>query len=281
MWWWMMVGCGMGPSAETLVEELRVLAAIAEPPEVGAGEQVVIDTLILDPQERGFDAMTWSCTFDGEGCLESGGFSGRAWDTLSVYEAPTEEWFTDQYFVPAEFESALSETPIPLTQHWTLACERGVCPALELARENPPPDTADGERLQELLSDPFDFMADLPIAGVSLGLRTVLASTRSSTARLTNPTIACETETPKLSPGASAEFTCALTGSFTGFSGVWGYTTAGGWDGANQVITDVNEDAVTYTYFAPEEAAGEVALWVTAVDGEGGVGLWSGSVTVQ
>ncbi|MEL6346471.1 MAG: hypothetical protein AAFV53_25395, partial [Myxococcota bacterium] len=119
------------------------------------------------------------------------------------------------------------------------------------------------------------------VAGVSLGLRSVLLSTRSPDERLQNPTIDCSAEETKLAPGDSVAFTCDLTGSFTGFSAVWGYTTAGGWDGASQLIRDPDEDQITYTYFAPEEEADVVDIWLMAIDGEGGVGLWSSTITVQ
>ena len=46
-------GCAMGPSAETLVDELRVLAVLADKPEARPGETVALESLVVDPLDAG------------------------------------------------------------------------------------------------------------------------------------------------------------------------------------------------------------------------------------
>ena len=38
--------------------------------------------------------------------------------------------------------------PLPILQTWALACEPGLCPAIELARAAPAPGTGEAERLK-------------------------------------------------------------------------------------------------------------------------------------
>ena len=83
-------GCGMGPNAATVVDELRVLAIVADTPEARPGESVPLQHLVLDPQERGFDVLSWTCTFTGEACLEAGG--AAVWDGLVVARGAAGPW---------------------------------------------------------------------------------------------------------------------------------------------------------------------------------------------
>ena len=271
------LGCTMGPSAETLIDELRVLATLADPPEAAPGEVVALDTRVVNPAKEDYAVLTWTCTLLGEECAEAQGVTGQPWDGAILSPAPPpDDQVLATYTVPAAFSAFLDETPLPLVQHWALACLPGLCPPIEALRS---PEDADAEAVRAWLSDPLDGMAALPMEGVSLALRSLLLSTRSPDDRVQNPTVSCTAEAETVAVGGSLPFTCALEGAFTGFSGAWGYTTAGGWEGEAQVLQE-GDTEVEYTYFAPEDPEEAVSLWVIVVDGEGGVGLWAGAVDV-
>ena len=130
-------------------------------------------------------------------------------------------------------------------------------------------------------------MEDLPMMGVSLAFRSLYLSSRPESERRTNPSVSCEAEQPTDNGSLSVEaegrleMRCAVSGVFDGDAAVWGYTTAGGWEGESQEIDQGDED-VAYVYIAPQEPAAEpIPLWVVIIDGFGGVGLWSGEVAVQ
>lgn len=273
MTWLLLAACSMGPSAETLIDELRVVAIRAEPPEAAPGESVSLSVTVADPQARGFDTLLWTCTLAGESCAESAGYSNGVWDGLVLSPA------AETYAVPSAFSSFLTEEPLPLVQVWALSCEPGLCPPIEAARDL---STADAPQLQGWLTDPTSFLADLPLEGVSLGLRSVLLSTRSEGERVRNPAVTCtlDGDDPLVAEaGGELLFTCALEGDITDRSSVWGYATGGGWEGAT-VALEAGDAEVSYRWFAPEEA-GPVEIWVVAVDGAGGVGLWSAVVAVE
>ena len=67
-----LVACSDGPNADTLVDDLRVLAIQATPPEVAPGDSVRFDLVVADPLDRGAEVLFWHCTSLGEGCLEQG-----------------------------------------------------------------------------------------------------------------------------------------------------------------------------------------------------------------
>lgn len=288
--WSLLLACSTGPSDETLVDELRVLATLTDPPEAQAGETVSTETLVVDPADAGYDLLSWPCTFTGEGCAEPelSELSGEVWAGLSLEQgrSGTDRYAGSTTLSPALSE-ALSDTPVPLVQLWTLACEPGLCPVIDLAASSPGAGSAEAESLQAALSDPPAQLEALPMEGVSLAVRWLHASTRPEGERLVNPTISCEvlsqdTDEPVVAPGEALDFTCFLEGELTGFAGAWGYTTAGGWEGATYLL-DPGVTLIDYVWFAPEEAPADplVPLWVLVVDGEGGVGLWEGRARVE
>ncbi|MEN9787188.1 MAG: hypothetical protein RLZZ299_2452 [Pseudomonadota bacterium] len=72
----LLAACG-GLNDETTLTELRVVAMIAEPPEVGPGQATTVTSHIVDPADAGFEVLTWTCTDLGDGCLEPD--LGLAW----------------------------------------------------------------------------------------------------------------------------------------------------------------------------------------------------------
>lgn len=271
----LLMGCTMGPSVETLVDELRVLAVVADPPEAGPAETIALRTVTVDPDNAGYDTLSWTCTFTGSDCAEALGEA--AWSGISLVEQPTGP-VESTYFVEPFTAVFLTEEPIPLVQSWTLSCQTGLCPPIEAVRD---PDSADTETLRTWLSDPFTLLETLPLEGVSLGLRSLWLSTRTPEQRNQNPTVNCASEDKETTVGVLGErlYTCDVAGNFTSSSAVWGYTTAGGWEGS-QIELDDGQDSIEYRWFAPEEP-GEATLWIMVLDGMGGVGLWEESLTVQ
>ena len=207
------IACVMGPQESTLVDDLQVVAVLAEPPEAGPGESIALETVIADPTEEGYDLWQWTCL--GESC-------SNVEDTLFI--PPT---------VPA------SEEPIPVF-HWTLACRPGLCEDIE--------PTLDAPALLE----------DLPMEGVSLGLRWLGISTRERV----NPTVDC-----------TAEGVCQVDGDFSEFSAVYPYSDVPGWE--TPLIELVPGDTEVELSWVGEENG---TAWVGIVDGQGGVGLWTGDI---
>lgn len=283
------LGCSSGPSAETLVSELRVLAVLADTPEARPGETVALESLVVDPLDDGYDAIAWSCTFTGESCLESAGFTGVVWDGLVGAASPEDPWLASAYFVPPQLSEFVSAEPVPLVQHWTLACEPGLCPVIDEALAAPEPGSAAASTLQEQLSDPFSVLETLPMQGVSLGLRSISVSTRSDEERVRNPTVACRSEEGELGDALSVEaggrlpLVCEVSGTYDGDGAIWGYTTAGGWEGEAQELDNGDTDK-EYVFIGPDEVPEvpeePVPVWVVISDGFGGVGIWEGEVEI-
>jgi hypothetical protein len=127
---WLAVGCG-GVNDATLIDELRVLAAVADPPDVLAGEAYTLTFTVADPLGEGGAWLAWSCVPE-LGCASQGG--------------------------PLEGEEvrvdAIGVAPLPV---WFLACAPGAC------------DPASATPAQ--LEDPEAWMTTLSITGVTLGSR--------------------------------------------------------------------------------------------------------------
>ena len=254
MWPLLLLACAAGPDVETLVDELRVLSVDLDLPEARPGETVTASTIVVDPMEEGFVQLSWPCSTLGEGCLEATGEA--AWAGLETGSSPSRE-----LEIPADLQAIASETPLPLTTLWTLACLPDLCPIFDLV-EDPDP-----TELRAWLTSPTEWMVDLPLIGVSLASRTVLVSTRADEERLPAPTLDCALD-------ADALATCAVSGEFDEDAALWGYTTAGGWGAANIGLAagDVQQD---YLLYPPEEGAAQ--LWIVLADGNGGTATWAGS----
>lgn len=192
-------GCAAGPNDETLVDELRVMAVVAEPPEVAPGATTTITVTVADPDSTGATGATWICA--GAGCPESPAEGplpdGRL---VTMRTAP---------LVPAT-EAAV---PLPL---WALACAPGACPV----------------DLDAFAADPFTGMEALPLVGTSLALGRVVLSTRADP--LVNPLISPEFGEVEADAGASI----ALAFSVAGGALAYGYATAGGFDATEYAVED-------------------------------------------
>ena len=273
------VGCDSGPSAETLVDELRVVVMRPVSPEVAPGEAVAVDGAIADPLENGFQRLTWTCTRLGSDCLEALD-PAAAWTGLDLDLDPESGLIESGFVVSPALIEVASDEPAPLVQLYTLACEPGLCPVIDRAAADPAPDAAEADALRADLSDPIAMLGELPITGVSLASWSVDVSTRTVEDRREHPTLGdCLLTVDGAPVGASValetrvEAGCPVDGAVDADAGLWGYATAGGWEGA---VAEVEGDPVVadpYIWIAPDAAteAGAVDLWLVLTDGLGGL----------
>jgi len=143
-----LAGCG-GPRPETLLYELRVVAAVAEPPEVAVGETYQLTATIADPLDEGGDWLIWSCVPE-LGCAAEGGELG----------------------VDPPQATAVGVAPVPV---WIMACAPGVCDL---------PGATDAQ-----LEDPEAWLQQLPRSGVTLASRLTRITEAPADERNTNPVI--------------------------------------------------------------------------------------------
>jgi hypothetical protein len=279
------VGCAMGPSPETLVDELRVLH-IDAPPEVLPGELAPVQAVVVEPEAAPYEVAVWSCTRGPEGCIEA---TGAGWATpVARGDASGESLLahlTDVAVNPA-LAGFVDEEPIPLLSLFALACAPGVCPLFEVE-----PGSADEEAL---LADPFAMLQDLPMEGVSLATRTLSVSTRADGERHANPDeVSCKLdgELSEVDGGRRVPLKCRARGAFDGEAAFYGYSLVGGWEGQSSAIGAADGAvSIPYAWVAPPEdpkpSEGEPAVWpepllVVAVDGLGGVGLGQHSISID
>ena len=270
----LLIGCSEGPNPETLIDELRIVASVAEPPEVGAGESVLLATTVADPVGAGFEVLTWTCTRLGEGCSEADLGDLASWATID----PVDKWDTataERTISPAVGALLSDELPELPVQVFALACEPGLCPVIDTVRSAPEPDSAAWDALADDLANPFDFMSTLPFEGVTLATRTLRISNRPVEERHVNPVLTV-TEVPgDVDPSDSVEVTFSVEGAAEPI--LYGYSTAGGF-GSSAV--EVLDGLAALTWFAPEEP-GSAELFVVAQDELGGSAIWRGDARAE
>jgi hypothetical protein len=270
---WTVLACS-GPSPETLIDELRVVAVVAEPPEIGAMESTSLEVYVADPKEKGVELVVWACTNFGDGCLESTGGSqsfataipegGRA--IVDLAPSPALKAFT-------QAGESLEATVI-----WALACEPGKCPLVDevAAVESSSPWAGD---LADDLSSPMDWLSDLPQSGVSLAYRLITVSGVPPNERHQNPTITPLFEDlPELKNGKRFELGFEVAGDLGDEARVFNYISGGGFKMTDTLVGEPGE--VNLVGFAPKKS-GPVDLWVVFNDGLGGVAVWTAQGTVK
>ena len=292
-----MIAC-MGPDQETLVDELRVMAIQAEPAEVQLRDFVpdengetlnpVINVVIGDPLEKGYQLAVWPCTNFGEGCEEQKLFEDNPSDWIALVES-TETVVTvpvvnNPLWGAILSQSPNSEDPLPITSIFALACEASICPELQTA--------LNGEWDLERFGNPFEWIAELPLSGTSLAFKQLPVSNgMSDETRLKNPTVnpvldveiplVTNVDTPLILP-----FTIELFQQDEDVASLFGYTTRGGFgrnvfatNGLRMFVGEPAERAVTW--YVGDAEAGESTIFVIVEDGAGGTGIWTGAGTVE
>lgn len=264
----LLVACAGGPNDATLVDELRVVAAVAEAPEIGPGEQTTLTAWVADPLDVAPQIAIWSCTYAGEGCLETG-TALQDWVAQPGLEDGTVSATVTASPALAELLTGPQELPMSV---WMLACDPGVCPLFDDLDAAPGTDAYDA--VADQLAAPLDWLADLPKQGVSLATKSVAVSAREPELRNQNPTL--QVDVVLLEDG-SAELTATIDDVDAGPEpAVWGLATAGGfeqssapWDDAPmRWVESMDEDA--------DQA--DPAWWVIATDDLGGSAVWTGTM---
>lgn len=290
--WLLWTGCTMGPSVETVVDELRVVVFRPLDPEVAPGETTELEGIIADPDGEGYDWILWTCTSLGEGCLEAE-TEDEAWTGLTVdafhEDAPASGRFGGELTVDPALFALASETPIPLVGAHALVCKEGRCPVIDQALEAPAPGTPQADDLRAALADPVALLEDLPLNGVSLTSWRVDVSTRPPEDRRVHPVLGdCQYASPSTEPrtvpvDGRLEATCAVEGPFDADAALWGYATAGGWEGQALQVAPGATEADPYVWIAPaaEAEAENLGLWLVLTDGLGGLDWKALAVTVD
>ena len=280
--WLLWSGCVMGPSVETVVDELRVVVFRPLDPELAPGETTALEGVIADPDGDGYDWIVWTCTALGDGCLEAAA-EDTAWTGLTVdavhEDAPASGIFGSSVTVDPALFALASETPLPLVGAYALVCAEGLCPVIDQALSAPAPGTPEAEALRTALSDPFALLETLPLEGVSLASWRVDVSVRAQEERRTHPVLGdClfaspATEPRTVPPEGRLEATCAVEGPFDADAALWGYATAGGWEGQALQVAPGTTEADPYIWIAPTEddAPEALGLWLVLTDGLGGL----------
>ncbi|MCP4809145.1 MAG: hypothetical protein GY913_12975 [Proteobacteria bacterium] len=256
----LMLACA-GPSEDTLIDELRVLAILAEAPEAAPGQTLAVETVVVDPFED-HQLLQWTCTSLAPGtCLEA---DEETWEDLTVDEPVTD------FTISPALAAVAGDEPLPLVSRWALACEPGACPFLDGLSGSIPDD------LRADLQDPAELLRDLPLEGVSLAVQPVDVSTRTDMAE--NPAVTC-TGPSEAKPGETVDFECEVAGGFQEDAAIWGYTSAGAWIGASMPLAP-DDTSATYSWVAPD-AEQQVELWLVVTDGGRGTAVWSAPLDVR
>jgi hypothetical protein len=267
----------MGPNEETVLKDLRVVAAVAEPPEVSPGEVVGLTVYVTDPAGEGVELAIWTCIGFGGECFETGAPLAQR----VVVGAPEGGVFTAQIPVNPALAALLTETPVIPVGLRVLACKPGLCGLFEdlAAAQEPDADAALIERVNADLADTTPWMKELPLAGVNLATKSLLVSALPAPARNQNPVVVGPTDALVLDPdGIDVPF--EVTDNPEQVVNVWGYTTEGGFEAAAEEVRD--GEAVLRLFAAVEageDDGGDAEIYVVAEDGAGGAAVWKGSAT--
>lgn len=262
----LLAGCTPGPSSETLIDELRIIGAVVEPPEVAPGESTDVEVLVADPFASGALAAVWMCTPTGDGCAEAGSPVSER-----LFVGGLEDGFVNGVLTVNPLWAAFAtDEPLPAGL-WVLACEPGLCPQLDVFADA---DGTGSPELEELLSTPTQWVADLPLSGVSLAAKQIAVSTRPLEERNANPVLIVE---GSLESAPGEELTLEVSVDDAEVAEVMGLSTAGGFGLPAFAFLD---GVTSMRWYAPEEPE-QVRLYAVASDGLGGTAMWTDEALVR
>ena len=182
--------CQEGPNPETLVDDLLVIAAVADPPRVAEDAPWSLAVYVADPRNRGGPVLLWSCDMAGS---------------------------CDTQLVSPEDEIASADmVGLGGPTLWLMACAPDICDLVDVA----PAD----------LLDPVQWMTRLPLDGVSLAAREVRLADPAEAAPATNPALTAEPEdgwSDTMAPGDSYDLAFSAPGAARawGYSTAGGFRT--------------------------------------------------------
>ncbi len=252
----LLAGCDDAAAGESLLERLQIVTIVAQTPELAPGQSTDLTVWTADPDGVGVDLLVWSCTLLGEGCFEAA-------FPLSTWVRPTDVldgFGATSLAVPGEVGEIVPQGLVIPTSVWALACEPGLCPVIDAAR--------DGTVDPALLGDPEALMRDLPIEGTSLVRRSVSLSWSDEPNRNPAITAAPPSGAVDVSPGQTEDLALVVSDSTDVVADA--YTTCGAmspprWNGHD----------LAFSWTAPADA-GKCDLWIVLEDGLGGSAVWHG-----
>lgn len=292
----MMISC-MGPDQETLVDELRVMAIQTVPAEVqlrdftpdesGVVDAPVINVVVADPLQSGYQVAIWPCTNFGEGCEERKVFEETPEEWVELIEG-TESLVTVPVLNNPLWGALLSQSPTPdvpvsITSIFVLACAPEVCVEIQNA--------INGTWDLDKFANPLGWISKLPLEGSSMAIKQLPVSNgMTDDTRLKNPTLIplFDLEEPLTVSGVDPTllpFEITLFQQDAGVASIFGYTTLGGFDRnvfANNGLkmAELEPAERSINWYAGEAEPGVADLFVIVEDGLGGTGVWLGSGSV-
>ncbi len=259
----------------SLIDDVRVVAMVADPPEVGPGESATIRVTVADPLRRAPELMVWACTPVAGVCLESS-YLGLP-DRLALLATVNG---TATYTQPIP-ELDLSDDAVFEPRLWALACAPGLCPIFDEARERLDRG-ASSAALEADLAHPESWMGDLPWDGVHLATHTYRASTAAEEDRNVNPVYeprfpGGNDEQIEIAPGATLDVNF-WSGDQNGDNvRAYAATTVGTFPDPD---AEVDGNAARLLYVAPDQPQ-EGDIYVVFEDGHGGEALYRQHVVVR
>lgn len=244
-----------GPNEATLIAELRVVAAVAEPPQVNIGQPYTLTATIADPEELGGDWSIWTCIPAPEDLELPPGL-----EDLELPELEPGCIATNGVLEGEEVQAELIGLPFPT---YVMACNPGRCDLPGITEEQ--------------RQDPDPWLQELPFSGVALGRRfpSLIDPANPPEEPPANPVVE---EVSGLEEVVKPEAEMPLSFVVPGAERAYGYATAGGFQ---MTEYDVGREGNTeLVWVAPEEAA-EVRLYIVFLDGEGGTVVWKGDLSVE
>ncbi|MFT5681869.1 MAG: hypothetical protein ACI8RZ_002787 [Myxococcota bacterium] len=286
-----LLACGAGERHPSVVEDLRILGIVAEPPEAYPGETVAITVLVADPKKRSSEVLIWTCgLYEGE-CAESlmpfndwaivvelGMEEGRG-DALGELVAESSELARVTRTVPSDASEILEFiNPIPVVLY-ALACQPGLCPIIDDVKAAREAGIADSG-LKERLSDPTLWMHTLPMEGVSLAGQQLVISDQPAELRNHNPTFDprfAEAYEPVLRVPVGGELEVAFFTDDPDAEKVYGYayTTVGAFEERR-----VKEEDNAVRNWLKGTEVGEGWVYMVFEDRDGGAAIWTKEIEV-
>ncbi len=263
----LLAGCMPGPNEETIIDDLRVVAAVVEPPEIAPDEAATVDLHIADPLGLNPDVLVWTCTRTGPGCAERDQpLDGRSWaapvtDGIATVDLPT-----------TVGQAAAASDTVLAVELWTLACEPGACDIFERWR-NAVPGTGLSHDVAIELEDPGSLISDVEFEKAALAVKRVFVSSRPAEERARNPVLDALGSEP-----GDEEGSLTMSFSIQGDADVelWAYATSGGFASTR---VPVDGGVAELDFFPGETRDGEV--FVVAVQDDGGAAVWRGAAPVR
>ena len=268
----LVLGCSE-TSPDTLVDELRIIASVASPPEVAPGQTFGYRSYAANPEEDVLDTLTWVCTNVGNGCLEAQGVHASI--HASTETGPAPDWERELSVSPVVEDLLTADESLTATQIWTLVCTTGTCPIIatigSATGEEPWATNWEGD-----LANPLPWIADLPMSGVSVAYQ--LVTTSLSDTPHDNPTIEPAEPIPEtLTRGVPFELEFIVDGRFGDQAQLYGYMSGGGFMKLNTFVNAGDRVAIEGT---PPDSGDSVRVWMVLSDGNGGTQVWTSTFSL-